>query len=123
NETYSTIYSTLAGTTPTTCSASAIGSQSLAFTSNTTLTAFVINTSGVASAVKTETYTFTAVPTLTVYFKPPTTWTTTPKIYYWNAVPSGSVTNATWPGVTMTADTNGFYKYTITGPTSINIIF
>ncbi|WP_433765828.1 starch-binding protein [Flavobacterium ginsenosidimutans] len=123
NETSSTLYYTLDGTTPTTSSASAIGSKSFAFTANTTLKAFVVNTSGVSSAVKTETYTFTAVPTLTVYFKPPTTWTTTPKVYYWNAVPSGSATNATWPGVTMTADTNGFYKYTITGPTSINIIF
>ncbi|WDF64575.1 starch-binding protein [Flavobacterium sp. KACC 22763] len=123
NETSSTLYYTLDGTTPTTSSASAIGSKSFAFTANTTLKAFVVNTSGVSSAVKTETYTFTAVPTLTVYFKPPTTWTTAPKVYYWNAVPSGSVANATWPGVTMTADTNGFYKYTITGPTSINLIF
>jgi hypothetical protein len=61
--------------------------------------------------------------TMTVYFKPPTNWTTTPKIHYWNALPAGSATNTTWPGLTMTLDANGFYKYTITGPTSVNIIF
>jgi hypothetical protein len=123
NETTSTIYYTLDGTTPTIASPSAIGSKSFAFTANTSLKAFVINTAGVSSAVKTEVYTFSAATTLTVYFKPPTNWTATPKLHYWNAVPAGSVANTTWPGVTMVADTNGFYKYTITGPTSINIIF
>jgi hypothetical protein len=44
-------------------------------------------------------------------------------VHYWNAVPTGSVANTTWPGVAMIADANGFYKYTITGPTSINLIF
>ncbi|QLC65725.1 starch-binding protein [Flavobacterium sp. LPB0248] len=123
NETTSTLYYTLDGTTPTTSSTSAIGSKSFAFTANTTLKAFVVNLAGVASSVKTEVYTFAAVPTLTVYFKPPTNWTGAPKVHYWNAVPTGSVANTTWPGVTMTADTNGFYKYTISGPTSINVIF
>ncbi|HKO75704.1 MAG TPA: starch-binding protein, partial [Flavobacterium sp.] len=88
-----------------------------------TLKAFVKNVAGVSSAVKTETYNFSAATTLTVYFKPPTSWTSAPKLHYWNAVPSGSVANTTWPGVTMVPDTNGFYKYTITGPTSVNIIF
>jgi Starch-binding module 26/Secretion system C-terminal sorting domain/Glycosyl hydrolase family 57/Fn3 associated/Chitobiase/beta-hexosaminidase C-terminal domain len=123
NETTSTIYYTLDGTTPTTASASAIGTKSLVITANTTLKAFVKNVAGVASAVKTEVYAFNAPTTLTVFFKPPTTWTTVPKIHYWNAVPVGSVANTTWPGIPMTADANGFYKYTITGPTSVNIIF
>ena len=60
---------------------------------------------------------------LTVYFKPPTTWTTAPRIHYWNAIPTGSIANTTWPGMTMVADVNGFFKYTIVGPTSVNIVF
>jgi len=119
----STIYYTLDGTVPTTASASAVGTKTLSITATTTLKAIVVNTAGTSSAVKTETYTFVTIPTLTVYFKPPTTWTVTPKVYYWNAVPTGSIANATWPGVAMTSDVNGFYKYTITGPTSISLIF
>ena len=219
NETTSTVYYTLDGTIPTTASASAVGAKNLVISSNTTLRAFAVNTTGVSSAIKTETYTFVTPTTftvyfkkpanwnaavrvyywgttgtapvvawpgvamtkdcgdwysytfpstvsasnllfndgtlktadltatagiryydgawlagepanrcpvqttMTVYFKPPTNWTTTPKIHYWNAVPAGSATNTTWPGVNMTLDTNGFYKYTIVGPTSVNIIF
>lgn len=123
NQTTSTIYYTLDGTTPTSASASAIGSKSFAFTANTTLKAFVINAAGVSSAVKTEVYIFNALATLTVYFKPPTSWTGIPKVHYWNPVPTGSAASTTWPGVVMLADTNGFYKYTITGPTSVNVIF
>jgi hypothetical protein len=119
----STIYYTLDGTTPTVSSLSAVGTTTLSVTTNTTLRAFVINTAGTLSAVKTEAYTFVTVPTLTVYFKPPTSWTGVPKVHYWNAVPAGSVANTTWPGVAMVADVNGFYKYTITGPTAINLIF
>lgn len=119
----STIYYTLDGTAPTTSSTSAVGTKTLSITANTTVKAFVKNTGGTLSAIKTEVYTFVSIPTLTVYFKPPTTWTVVPKVHYWNAVPTGSVANTTWPGVTMVADVNGFYKYTITGPTSINLIF
>ncbi len=62
--------------------------------------------------------------TLTVYFKPPTTWgTVIPRIHYWNALPTGSVANTTWPGIRMVADANGFYRHTIVGPTSVNIVF
>lgn len=217
NNSTSTIYYTTDGSTPTTASASAVGTKTLAITSTTTLKAFVRNTAGASSAVSTQTYTFTAAPTftvyfkkpsnwgssikiyywnvtgtatavtwpgvamtldcgswykftfpstvsaanlifndgslqtadlsatagtkfydngwlasepanrcptsMTVYFKPPSNWTVTPKIYYWNALPTGSAANATWPGYTMTPDVNGFYKYTIVGPTSVNIVF
>ena len=219
NNSTSTIYYTLDGTTPTIASPSAVGSVTLSINATKTLNAFVRNTAGVNSTIRTETYTFGTQPTftvyfkkpanwnaavkvyywsptgtapvvawpgvsmtkdcgdwysytfpstvsasnllfndgtlktadltatagiryydgawlagepanrcpvqttMTVYFKPPTNWTTTPKIHYWNAVPAGSATNTTWPGVNMTLDTNGFYKYTIVGPTSVNIIF
>lgn len=217
NNSTSTIYYTTDGSTPTTASASAVGTKTLAITSTTTLKAFVRNTAGTTSAISTQTYTFAAAPTftvyfkkpsnwgsaikiyywnvtgtatavtwpgvamtldcgswykftfpstvsaanlifndgslqtadlsatagtkfydngwfasepanrcptsMTVYFKPPSNWTATPKIYYWGALPSGSAANATWPGFTMTPDVNGFYKYTIVGPTSVNIVF
>lgn len=217
NNNTSTIYYTLDGSTPTTASASAIGTKTLSITATTTLKAFVRNTAGTSSTVSTQTYTFTASPTftvyfkkpsnwgsaikiyywnvtgtatavtwpgvamtldcgswykftfpstvsasnlifndgtlqtadlsatagsrfydngwlasepanrcpssMTVYFKPPSNWTVTPKIYYWNALPTGSVANATWPGQTMTPDVNGFYKYTLVGATSVNIVF
>ena len=218
NNPTSTIFYTLNGTTPTTASLSAVGTKSLAITSTTTLRAFVRNTAGTSSAIRTEVYSFstpttftvyfkkptnwsTAVKiyywgvtgtapavtwpgvamtldcgswyrftfpstvsasniifndgtlqtadlsatagirfydnawqasapsnrcqtTLTVYFKPPTTWgTVIPRIHYWNAVPTGSIKNTTWPGIRMVAHVNGFYKYTIVGPTSVNIVF
>ena len=218
NNPTSTIFYTLNGTTPTTASLSAVGTKSLARTSTTTLKAFVRNTAGTNSAVATQVYTFsapttftvyfkkptnwgtavkifywgvngtapaqtwpgvamtldcgswykftfpstvsasniifndgtlqtadlsatagiryydntwlTAAPTnrcqtsVTVYFKPPTTWgTVIPRIHYWNAVPTGSIKNTTWPGIRMVAHVNGFYKYTIVGPTSVNIVF
>lgn len=217
NNSTSTIFYTTDGSTPTTASASAIGTKTLAITSTTTLKAFVRNTAGTSSAISTQTYTFTPAPTftvyfkkpsnwgsaikiyywnltgtatavtwpgvamtldcgswykftfpstvsaanlifndgslqtadltatagsrfydngwlasepanrcpssMTVYFKPPSTWTVTPKVYYWNALPTGSAPAVTWPGLTMTPDVNGFYKYTLTGATSINIVF
>lgn len=49
-----------------------------------------------------------------------TTWAT-PKIYFWNVTPAGATT--TWPGVSMTAEGNGWYVYTIPNATCANIIF
>ncbi|HEU4790207.1 MAG TPA: chitobiase/beta-hexosaminidase C-terminal domain-containing protein, partial [Flavobacterium sp.] len=119
----STIYYTTDGTEPTTASASAVGTKSLVITANTILKAFAKNVSNVSSVVKTEVYEFISLNTLTVYFKPPTSWGVIPKVQYWNAVPEGSVVSSVWPGETMVAGLNGFYKYTIIGPTSVNLIF
>ena len=45
----------------------------------------------------------------------------TPTIYYWNSLPTNLVTN--YPGKTMTAEGNGFYKYTFSNVTKINFLF
>jgi alpha-amylase len=62
------------------------------------------------------------VANFTVYFKKPTAWAAA-KVYYWNALPAGSLTNATWPGVNMTLVCGDWYKYDFSGITSVNIIF
>jgi len=57
----------------------------------------------------------------TVYFKKPSAWTKTPKVYYWN----GDCGSSTWPGKVMTAATEegaSWYKYTFTGTTT-SLIF
>jgi alpha-amylase len=123
NATTSTIFYTIDGTTPTTASTSAVGTKTLAITANTTVKAFAKNTAGVSSAVKSATFTFSAATTYLVHFKPPTTWTGIPKVHYWNAIPAGSIAGTTWPGVAMVSEGNGFYKLTVTGPTSMNLIF
>ena len=58
---------------------------------------------------------------LTVHYKRPSTWTKTPKIHYWNVVPTKPQT--TWPGLAMTDEGDGWYLYTIEGGTSASIIF
>ncbi len=45
----------------------------------------------------------------------------TPTIYYWNSLPTNLVTS--YPGKTMTAEGNGFYKYTFSNVTKINFLF
>ncbi|WP_051052793.1 starch-binding protein [Fulvivirga imtechensis] len=44
-----------------------------------------------------------------------------PKLYFWNVTPSSQTT--TWPGVSMTAIGDGWYKYTLTGADCANVIF
>jgi hypothetical protein len=122
NATTSTIYYTLDGTTPTTASASAVGSKALALTTNTTLKAFVKNTAGISSAVKSETYTFSVPTTFTVYFKKPSTWNSSVKVYYW--LPTGTAPVVAWPGVEMTKDCGDWYRYTFPSTVSAsNLVF
>ncbi len=63
-----------------------------------------------------------AVNSMTLHLKPATSWTSKPPyLYYWASVPA-TATDA-WPGVAMTSETNGWYKYTITGDTCTSLIF
>ena len=119
------IYYTLDGSTPTTNSSFAIGTITIPITTTTILKAFARDDLGNNSIIKTENYIFNTPPpvkSFTVYFKPPTNWTNK-KIYFWNAIPSGSILPISWPGTNMTAHTNGWYKYTFTGVDKINMIF
>lgn len=119
------IYYTTNGTTPNDTSSSFVSNGMVSITTNTTLKAVAKNASGIYSTLKTETYNFTNAG-ITVYFKPDTTaagWNgVTPKVYYWNVV-GGSIPAATWPGVNMISDGNGWYKYTFPSVNSLNVIF
>ncbi|MBV6428827.1 MAG: 1,4-alpha-glucan branching enzyme GlgB [Haliscomenobacter sp.] len=57
----------------------------------------------------------------TVYFKKPSGWGSSTKIYYWNRQPGG--TSNTWPGENMTLCANGWYYFTFPSTTSTNLIF
>lgn len=99
-----------------------------------------VNSSGLVTAVAAGTATITATTqdgnktasatitvnpntNFTVYFYKPSNWGTGIKIYYWSALPTGILANATWPGVNMTDAGNGWYSYTFTNVTSTNLIF
>lgn len=117
-----TLYYTTDGTTPTLTSATAISSITIPISQTTSFAVFAKDNDGNLSDVVTKTYYIGTIPNFTVHFKPPTTWTA-PKIYYWNATPTGNLANATWPGIAMTADCDGWYSYTFSGITAANIIF
>lgn len=55
---------------------------------------------------------------LTIHFRP-SSWNT-PKIYFWNAAPSGATTS--WPGVSMQWEGNGWYGYTLSNTNCTNFI-
>lgn len=99
-----------------------------------------VNSSGFVTAVSAGTATITATTqdgnktssatitvnpntNFTVYFYKPSNWGIGIKIYYWSALPSGVLADASWPGVNMTNTGNGWYSYTFTNVTSTNLIF
>ncbi len=70
----------------------------------------------------TVTPTFTPTPDgagITVHYK----GYANPKIYAWLATTPVTELRGVWPGTAMTAETNGWFKDTITGQSSISIIF
>ena len=81
----------------------------------------VTTVSGSKTAV--SAFTISTVPTFTVHFYRPPTWGTGINIYWWDALPTGNLANATWPGVAMTSDGNNWYHYTFTNITSDSVIF
>jgi alpha-amylase len=59
---------------------------------------------------------------ITVYFKRPSTWTTTPQIYSWTG--TNTAQSGAWPGSAMTLHCGDWYKYNFPQSiTSINVIF
>ncbi|WKL46890.1 Ig-like domain-containing protein [Flavobacterium pectinovorum] len=113
--------------------------KTLTWSSSNTAIA-TVNSSGLVTAVsagtatittttqdgnKTATATITVNPNsnFTVYFYKPSNWGTGIKIYYWSALPTGILADASWPGVNMTNTGNGWYSYTFTNVTSTNLIF
>ncbi|MDH7447026.1 starch-binding protein [Aquimarina sp. 2201CG14-23] len=56
---------------------------------------------------------------LTVYFKSDSF--TSPSIYFWSVTPSGNTTS--WPGESMTADIDDWYRYTFSNTSCANMIF
>ncbi|MFH6991941.1 Ig-like domain-containing protein [Flavobacterium sp. FlaQc-48] len=113
--------------------------KSVTWSSSNTVVA-TVNSSGLVTAVsagtanitattqdgnKTATATITVNPNtnFTVYFYKPSNWGTGIKIYYWSALPTGVLADASWPGVNMTNAGNGWYSYTFTNITSTNLIF
>lgn len=99
-----------------------------------------VNSSGLVTAVAAGSATITAATqdgnktasaaitvnpntNFTVYFYKPSNWGTGIKIYYWSALPTGVLADASWPGVNMTNARSGWYSYTFTNVTSTNLIF
>jgi glycosidase len=71
-----------------------------------------VNSAGTESTGVTTTQTPVAISTgLTLHFKKPAGWSGA-NIHYWNAT-GGTATTSTWPGVAMTAEGNGWYKFTV----------
>lgn len=117
------IYYTTDGTTPTLTSSSAVGSIVINITQTTTFKAFAVDFEGNQSEVFTKTYNIGELEGFTVYFKPPQDWTLAPNVYWWNAQPTGSISETSWPGETMQVHDEDWYKYSFTGISSINLIF
>lgn len=120
---------TLDGSDPTASSAIYTGPISVSQTS--TVKAVAFDNQNLSSGVAERNYTFTTGGGLTVHFKSPVsppnsvTWSS-PKIYYWNVLPAGTLPDASWDTpISMTAEPSnpGWYSYTFVGATQANIIF
>nr|WP_315149422.1 starch-binding protein [uncultured Flavobacterium sp.] len=116
------VYYTTDGSTPTILSPSFVSTKTINITTTTTFNILAIDADGNQSTA-TQKYSIGNISPITVYFKPLASWGI-PKIYYWSALPSGAVPAITWAqSIAMTADSNGWYKYTFAGVTSVNVIF
>jgi alpha-amylase len=58
----------------------------------------------------------------TVHYYKPNNWVNA-KVYFWNTSPSNCATSVAWPGANMVSEGNGWYKYTFTTCSSLNLIF
>jgi hypothetical protein len=99
-----------------------VSTKTINITATTTFNVLAIDADGNQSTA-TQKFSIGNISPITVYFKPLASWGI-PKIYYWSALPSGAVPSITWAqSIPMTADADGWYKYTFAGVTSVNVIF
>jgi glycosidase len=63
-----------------------------------------------------------ALTNLKVHFKNTSSWSKV-NIHYWNTTASPTLAATTWPGLTMTAETGGWYSYTLPGASASNLLF
>ncbi|GEP98039.1 hypothetical protein CCY01nite_42990 [Chitinophaga cymbidii] len=113
--------------------------QSVSWSSSNTSVA-TVNASGLVTAItpgtanitvttadgqKTAVSAIQATPltSFTVHFYKPAPWGSNIRIYWWNAQPSGTLADGTWPGVAMQDDGDGWYSHTFVNITSTNLIF
>ncbi|RXM39309.1 hypothetical protein BOQ62_12060 [Chryseobacterium sp. CH21] len=111
-----TIYYTTDGSSPTLSSASAINNVQIAIDQNKEIKAFLVNGQGNSSAVISKKYYTGSIPTATIYFKIPSTWTTGSCVMVDMVSPNsidGFAIDTFWPGVVMQpAGCESWYKAT-----------
>lgn len=116
------VYYTTDGSTPTTLSATFTSTKTINITTTTTFNVLAIDKEGNQTTGSQKFTIGGNITPITIYFKPTTAWGT-PKIYYWAAAPTGSVPTITWTqSEAMTATSDGWFKYTFPGVTSVNLI-
>ncbi|NLR91298.1 starch-binding protein [Flammeovirga agarivorans] len=117
------IFYTIDGSSPTTSSLSGNGTVEITLTEvgQHTVKAFAQDDAGNVSEVQSTTYTVEEViGGFKVYFQ----GAENPLIHYWNAEPVGSIASTTWPGVSLTAGTDGWWYFEFpSNVTSVNLLF
>lgn len=114
-----TIYYTLDGSTPTMSSTSAEKTVTFTVTDAMTVKAIAIDDSSNVSSVETMNYTI-SIPQggFTVHAYGYT------MMHHWGAIPTGSITSSSWPGVSLTAESDGWYSFTFPETVqSTNLLF
>jgi glycosidase len=117
-----TIYYTLDGSTPTLSSQSGASPLNLTMNQTTTLKCFSRDGAGNQSAVQTHIYTITSLKNITIYLKKAASWSNTPSIHYFNVSPNTNYPNTSWPGVSMTNDGGGWFKFTFNQILNTNFV-
>lgn len=111
-----TIYYTTDGSTPTLSSPSAVNNVQILIDQNKEIKAFLVNGQGGSSAVISKKFYTGSVPTATIYFKMPSTWTAGSCVMVDMVNPNsidGFAIDTFWPGVVMqSAGCESWYKTT-----------